>query len=176
MGIGFSKSLSIQTTQELSRYLTDYLSLAQGQTQQVFLSMAGLYVRYVAVAFFLGFVSIGVCLLPLLTLAYGGLLSFSVCALVATYGTQGVWVALALLGMRTLVGIPCYLWVAVEAQGASYGLAQLCLGIKRSTRPMYNGMHYIGFCLCIALLLAGVCMDFWLSPNWLVWAMAQVCQ
>lgn len=170
VGVLCAKSISEQTIDELSQYFTGYITLAQTQTQQVLWVMIGLYVRYVALAFFMGFVSIGVVLLPLLTVVYGALLSFSVCALVATFGDAGVWLALALLGIRTLVGIPCYLWVARQAHGVAYGLTLLCLGIKKGTNPVYTAKQYMGFGLCLVILLVGVWLEYSLGARLLTLA------
>lgn len=57
-----------------------------------------LYIRYPLLAFFLGFASIGVVLLPCAALAFGFFLSFSVCCFTASFGGDGVVLALAVLG------------------------------------------------------------------------------
>lgn len=174
VGVVCSKSVSVQTGQELSHYLEDYISLAQDTQAQVLWVLVGLYMRYVVLAFFLGFVSIGVLLLPVLSAIYGGMLSFSVCTLVATFGDEGIYVALALFGLRTLLGIPCYLWVAGQAHRVSYGLAQLCCGVKKGERAVYSGSFYMGFGLCLAILLLGVCIEYHFAVQGLAWAVSQV--
>ena len=71
------------------------------------LSALVLYFRYPLLAFLLGFASIGIVLLPCLTVAFGFFLSFSVCCFTAAFGPGGVLVALAVFGLRCLVTRPC---------------------------------------------------------------------
>ena len=85
------------TGQELTEYLRGYVALEAGVTPQAMLSALVLYYRYPLFAVLLGFASIGVALLPCLTAAFGFSLSFSVCCFTASFGGNGVLLALAVL-------------------------------------------------------------------------------
>ena len=90
-----------ETGRELNRYLESYLTLEDGSLAPGNL-WAGLllYGRYPLLAFLLGFASIGVVLLPLVTAAFGFFLSFSVSCFTAAFGREGVLLALAVFGIR----------------------------------------------------------------------------
>ena len=88
------------TGQELTEYLRGYVALEAGVTPQAMLSALVLYYRYPLFAVLLGFASIGVALLPCLTAAFGFSLSFSVCCFTASFGGNGVLLALAVFGVR----------------------------------------------------------------------------
>jgi len=57
----------------LTRYLTDYVQLSgePDLTARTVLSAAVIYFRYPLIAFLLGFASVGVVLLPCVTVAFG---------------------------------------------------------------------------------------------------------
>ncbi|MEG1593267.1 MAG: hypothetical protein RR350_02570, partial [Oscillibacter sp.] len=102
------------TGDELTRYLTDYISLgdAPAVTAKTALSAFVIYFRYPLLAFLLGFASVGLVLLPVTTVAYGFFLSFSVCCFTAAFGGEGVLLALAVFGLRCLMTLPCYFLLA----------------------------------------------------------------
>lgn len=77
-------------------------------TPQAMLSALVLYYRYPLFAVLLGFASIGVALLPCLTAAFGFSLSFSVCCFTASFGGNGVLLALAVFGVRCAVTLPVF--------------------------------------------------------------------
>ena len=104
-----------ETGEELRRYLESYLRLGAEPSPRTAASAVVIYFRYPLLAFLLGFASIGVALLPLLTAAFGLFLSFSVCCFTATFGGEGVLLALAVFGLRCLTTAPCYFLLAVPS-------------------------------------------------------------
>ena len=155
------------TGDELSRYLTDYIRVG-GETalsgETVFSALV-IYFRYPLLAFFLGFASVGILLLPCVTVAYGFFLSFSVSCFTAAFGTDGVLLALAVFGLRCLVTLPVFFLLAVPAWGTSAGLAAVSFGRGRRTAPVvYGRACWLRIGVCAAVLLAGVCVDLCLSP------------
>lgn len=159
------------TGDELGRYLTDYLRLDGGTAERgagAALSTAVIYFRYPLIAFLLGFTSLGVLLLPCATAAYGFFLSFSVCCFTASFGAEGVLLALAVFGLRCAVTLPCYLLLAVPAWGTSAALASLSFGQGRRMAPVdYGRRFWLRSGGVMAALAAGVCADLFLSP-WLL--------
>ena len=165
------------TGDELTRYLTDYIQVGgEGElSARTVLSALVIYFRYPLIAFFLGFASIGIVLLPCVTVAYGFFLSFSVCCFTAAFGTDGVLLALAVFGIRCLVTLPVYFLLAVPSLGTSAGLAAVSFGRGRRTAPVVYGRScWLRFGICVAVLLAGVCVDLFLSPVFLRWILGRM--
>ena len=155
------------TGDELRRYLEDYLRLGGGAapTPRTVVSTLVIYFRYPLLAFLLGFASIGVVLLPCATAAYGFFLSFSVCCFTASFGADGVLLALAVFGLRCAVTLPCYFLLAAPSWGTAAGLAAVSFGSGRRTAPVvYGRACWIRLGACCLALLAGVCVDVLLSP------------
>ena len=155
------------TGDELRRYLEDYMQLGGGgaPTARTVLSALVIYFRYPLMAFLLGFASIGVVLLPGVTAAYGFFLSFSVCCFTASFGADGVLLALAVLGLRCAVTLPCYFLLAASSWGTAAGLAAVSFGSGRRTAPVvYGRACWVRLGACCLALLAGACVDLLLSP------------
>ena len=118
------------TGDELTRYLTDYVYL-YGQTApegRAFWETVVIYFRYPLLAVFLGFTSVGVVLLPVVAVAFGFFLSFSVSCFTAAFGGEGVLLALAVSGLRCALTLPCFFLLAVPSWQTSWALAGLSLG------------------------------------------------
>jgi hypothetical protein len=158
------------TGAELKRYLSDYVRLGgeMALSSGAVLSTLVIYFRYPLLAFFLGFASIGIVLLPCVAAAYGFFLSFSVSCFTAAFGTDGVLLALAVFGVRCLVTLPIFFLLAVPSWGTAFGLAAVSFGRGRRTAPVvYGRAFWMRPCACTAVLLAGVCVDLCLSPVFL---------
>ncbi len=166
LGQVFSSRVPDTTGDELARYLKDFLKVGEEDpSPRAVLSAAVLYFRYPLAAFLLGFASIGVLALPLVTGAFGGFLSFSVCCFTASFGPDGVLLALAVFGLRCVVTLPCYFLLAVPALERSAALACLSLGGGRRAGPALYGREWWGRLAAVAgVLLAGVCADLMLTP------------
>lgn len=168
LGQVLSSRISPAVGDELERYLSDYLHLAQEGSGggAAFLSVLLVYLRYPLLAFLLGFASLGVLLLPCVTIAYGFFLSFSVCCFTAAFGVNGVILALSVFGLRCLVALPCYFLLAVPAWETSAQLAALSLGKSRHMpAALYGKQNWMRCCICLAMLLAGTCVEYVLSPS-----------
>ncbi|WP_295759034.1 stage II sporulation protein M [uncultured Oscillibacter sp.] len=166
LGQVFSSRVPDTTGDELARYLKDFLKVGEEDpSPRAALSAAVLYFRYPLAAFLLGFASIGVLALPIVTGAFGGFLSFSVCCFTASFGPDGVLLALAVFGLRCVVTLPCYFLLAVPALERSAALACLSLGGGRRAGPALYGREWWGRLAVVAgVLLAGVCADLMLTP------------
>ena len=159
---------------QLGEYLDGYVRLDRTASPDAVLPALVLYFRYPLLAFLLGFSSVGVVLLPCLTIAFGFFLSFSVCCFTAAFGADGLLVALAALGCRCLVTLPVFFLLAVPGWGLSAGLAALSFG--RGQRPSPAGRAWLlRAAVCAAVLLAGVCVELVLPPALLRLALAKLC-
>ena len=155
------------TGDELRRYLTDYVRLggSGGVSAGAALSALVTYFRYPLLAFLLGFASIGAVLLPCTAAAFGFFLSFSVCCFTAAFGSDGVLLALAVFGLRCAVTLPVFFLLAVPAWGTSAALASLSFGRGRRSAPVtYGSRWWLRMAVCAAVLLAGMCVDLFVSP------------
>ena len=156
-----------ETGAELKQYLEGYLSLS-GESASAAAAVPAalvLYIRYPLLAFFLGFASIGVVLLPCVTADYGLFLSISGCWFTAVFGGAGVLLALAVFGLRCAVTVPCYFLLAVPSWGTSAALAAVSFGSGRRCAPVIYGRScWLRLGLSAAALLAGVCADLLLAP------------
>lgn len=161
--------------QELSAYLRGYLALDAPVTPGTALSAALLYLRYPLLAALLGFASIGVILLPGLTLVFGLFLSFSVSCFTAAFGPQGSLLALAVLGLRCLVTLPCYFLLAVPSWESAAALARLSFGRGRRSAPVsYGSGWWTRVGVCCLILLAGACAELLCVPPLLRMALERI--
>lgn len=168
-GQAAASMVSPELKTELDRYLKDFFRLDQERISvaESAWNTLLLYLRYPVMAFFLGFASAGAVLLPCLTMMFGLGLSFSVSCFAAAFGTAGIQLALASFGLRVLVTLPCFFWVAVPAWEASFRLFALSFGRGRRTAPvLYGRAYWMRFCIVMAVLFAGICGDMILTP-WL---------
>ena len=115
-------------------------------------------------AFLLGFASIGVVLLPVSAAAFGFFLSFAVCCFTAAFGPDGVLLALAALGLRCVVTMPCFFLLASSSCGTAAGLAAVSFGSGRRTAPACGRVDWRRFGACSLALAAGVCGELTLTP------------
>lgn len=165
------------TGQELERYLSGYFSLDRslGMDRKIFLSTLLIYFRYPALAFLLGFCSIGIVLLPALSVAYGFFLSFSVCCFTASFGGDGVLLALAVFGLRCVVTLPCYFALAVPSLRNAANLAALSFGRGKRAQPVrYGSIWWKRLGVVAVILSCGVMVDLFLSPAFLNLVLAKI--
>ncbi|MGM9618796.1 MAG: stage II sporulation protein M [Oscillospiraceae bacterium] len=157
-------------SQELGQYLTGYVELSPGYPLSMgsFLTSFLVYFRYPLLAFLLGFASFGVLLLPVLSVLLAFSFSYSVCCFVAAFGEKGIVLALAVLGLRYALTLPCYTLLAEQSLRSSAELARYTFGQgRRSAAPLYGRGFFTRFFICAAVLAAGALLDVWLTP-WLL--------
>lgn len=150
----------------LSQYLWDYCSVYDsGGVTVSLLSCAALYFGYVALAFLLGFASIGVALIPVLSGTFGFFTMYTISCFVRSFGQYGAVLALAALAVRLLFCLPCFFAVAGEAWPLSTELFLLTFGRgKRSAPVLYGSRYFLLFVMCVVILTVGVCCERFLTP------------
>lgn len=167
-GYFFATRLSDSTIQELSDYFRQYLLLESNSFERTVASTIVLYIRYPLTVVLLGFSSAGTILIPCLAVAFGAFTSFSVSCFVTAFGTSGIWLALAALGFRCAVTLPCFLVLAEPAWGNATNLATLSFGRGRRVAKFTCGRSFWKrSVICLTVLLLGVCVDLILVPRWL---------
>ncbi len=159
----------------LSEYLAGYCALYEKGTVQTVSLFAAvrLYFSYVLAALFLGFLSIGVFALPVLSGIYGFMTMFAVACFIQVYGRAGSALAMAAFGLRALFTIPCFLWVAAYAWAASSALATRSRG-KRCAPVVYDSAYFYRLLLCFVLLMIGICAERYITPYLFQWALAKM--
>jgi len=169
LGQGVLAHVPDATGEELKRYLSGFAALEREHRRSAaaLLSALVLYLRYPLVAFFLGFSSVGFGLLPVAALVFGFFLSFSVCCFTAAFGGSGVLLALAAMGIRCAVTLPCFFLLAVPSFETSAALAAASFGRGRALPVRYGGERWLQLLVVTAVLLAGMCVDLALAP-WLL--------
>lgn len=165
LGVVSSGQLSMETSDALQQYLQAYIELNPQADVGVLPTMLELYLRYPVLAFALGFLALGVVLIPLLSGVFGFFLSFCVCTLVVTFGQNGVWIGLCLFGLRSVVSVVCYFLVAVNAWNGALRRFQGAGG--------YTQGDWLQGGFCLGCLLLGIYLDYMLSPDLLAWALTQ---
>lgn len=168
LGQVFAGRVPAGTDRELERYLKDFFSISQGRTLsgRECLSALLIYFRYPVLAFLMGFASVGILLLPVLTVAYGFFLSFSVCCFTASFGGEGVLLALSVFGLRCLVTLPCYFVLAVPSFQNAAALAAMSFGRGKRVLPVrYGSAWWLRLCIVAMILLAGTLADLFLGPG-----------
>ena len=167
LGQVLAERFSASSGAELERYLTDYVTLSGEAVpgKRTVLTALVIYFRYPLLAFFLGFASLGVAAIPAATAAYGFFLSLSVCCFTAAFGRSGILIALAVLGVRCLLTLPCYFLLAVPSLGTSAALASLSFGSGRRAAPVVYGREcWRRLAIVCGVLLLGVCVELFLAP------------
>ena len=174
LGQFFAGCLPDSVGTELEVYLERYFQIWHKSSRKDIGSVLLQYFRYPLIVIVLGFASVGVVLIPGITLVMGLLLSFSVSCFVAVFGMQGMFLAAAAMGLRCLITIPCYFLVAVPAWGRSAALAGLSFGRgQRVSTVVYGREWWSTVVLCVFVLLVGTCLDLFCTPGILKWALSQ---
>ncbi|MEG0779060.1 MAG: hypothetical protein RRY95_03105 [Oscillospiraceae bacterium] len=151
---------------ELYRYLSDFFQIDSPPGDAALLSSLRVYLRYPVLAFLLGFASVGLVLLPVVSVAFGFFLSFSVCCFASAFGGNGILLALSVFGLRCAVTLPCYFFLAIPAFRAAVSLAMLSFGNGKRIAPVtYGASYFLRFCICVVILIAGVLVELSLSPH-----------
>ena len=167
--------MPVSAGDELERYLHHFVALEEPVSLRAVLPAVVLYFRYPLLAFFLGFASVGLVLLPCVAVAFGFFLSFSVSCFVAVFGKDGIPVALAVSGIRCAVTLPCFFALAVPSWKASAALAHFASGKGRRSAPViYGRVCWLRLVVCVGILLAGLCLDLFVSPWFLKVALERV--
>lgn len=170
LGQVLSGKIPASTADELKRYLKDYFKLSdRGDfTIKSFLSSLLLYFRYPLLAFLLGFASVGVILLPMVSVAFGFFLSFSVCCFTAVFGGKGVLLALTVFGLRCLITLPCFFLIAVPSFQNSVTLSASSFGRgKRVQRVRYDSGWWFRGAIAALILTAGALAETIITPQML---------
>lgn len=145
----------------LRSYLADYCAAAEGGEVFSLGSALVLYYGYCAGAALLGFVPLGVVLIPALSGLLGFLTMYSVSCFAGALGRCGVGLALGAMGVRLVFTLPCFLALS----GAAWPAAMELAARGRHSAPAGYGRRYLLlFFLCAVILAAGVLCERFITP------------
>ena len=149
--------VSAEHLEELGSCLSAY-----ALTQTSAWRLLAVYLQWPLAALLLGYCTLGVGLLPLLCGVEGFLLSFAVSCFCALLGRRGILLALAALGVRALVLLPCGL---IASDWAFSRACRMVSGEKLThTVPLR-------LLACGAILFLGIGLEFFFSPGWIAKAL-----
>ena len=162
LGFAVCRAVPQQDRQELSDYLHQYAqATADGRGPSASaLSVAAAYFRYPLAA-------AGLVLLPVLSVAQGFFLSFSVGCFARALGRGGVYLALAAFGPRCLFVLPCTLLLTVQ------GLSAAARRRDGQKVRLTEGAYWRRVGLCGLILLIGAALELTFGPRLLQWVIAR---
>ena len=168
LGFAVCRAVPQQDRQELSDYLHQYAqATADGRGPSASaLSVAAAYFRYPLAAALLGLTAAGL-LLPVLSVAQGFFLSFSVGCFARALGRGGVYLALAAFGPRCLFVLPCPLLLTVQ------GLSAAARRRDGQKVRLTEGAYWRRVGLCGLILLIGAALELTFGPRLLQWVIAR---
>lgn len=131
-----------------------FVSLKRGEAG---IDLASLYwwlAKYHVFVFILGFSMLGVIGIPLLAFARGFTLSFTMALLVRLYGANGVIAGALIFGVSSLISIPLFFLMAIDAMNASLELTRSGLFlVAPSGFGIYSKPYFIRSTSAFLLLL-----------------------
>lgn len=157
--------LSADSAEEMNRYLSSYLSLDRSISGEAVLSALMIYYRYPLLAFLFSFSWLGIVFLPILAIVCGFFLSFSVSAFIAVYGSHGILLTIAILGIRCLFTIPCFLILSSESLESAISQALFMWGKGKHAATAVHRIHCRKFILILLILQIGVWIELLLTPK-----------
>lgn len=172
LGIAIGYALSGRYTagsaaEELDLYFRNYLagSAEAPRTAEAVCKTLVCYLRGPMLVFLFGFASLGVVLIPILFVAQGFVLSFSLFSFAFAIGREAFWMLPVLFGLRMLFVLPCTLFLGSAAMEKSLTLMALSLGGGKRARPItYELRYWYRLIACILSLCIGCVLELWLAP------------
>ncbi len=172
----FSAHLSA-SEQELSELISQYLTayLNSDSTQPSLLINLADAFKYQLAAIFLGFSVLGVFCIPLLAAVRGFFLSFSVSIVIRLLGWKGVWLALSMFGISTIITIPCFFILSITAFSSSARLYQMARSKTMRAPVVAPDRKMFAVCaICLIAVFLSALIDAYLTPLLIRLAASQI--
>ncbi len=157
----------------LGDYMTRYVTaFGEGQHPLTLLPKTVWSVfQYPLFAFLFGFTALGVVLIPGTVALRGFFLAFSVGSMVKLFGMSGLWLALAIFGMQTLIGVPCLMIISAQGFLAAQSFAKM---MARGKRVMIGSVfprgYFVLFGACMLALALTVVLELTVVPKLVAFA------
>lgn len=151
----------------IAEYLFDFCEAAQIAVPKGSISRtAALFYFYPVAAFFLGLSPLGILVIPILSFLLGFGFMFTVQCFLCVFSRVGIFPALALLSIRLLVTLFCFLVLAVEALPQAWRIAQVTIrNGKRSESVCHGKRYWVLAFFCLIVLTLGVCCETFFVPT-----------
>lgn len=147
---------------ELSEYLTDYLTLAQGgELPRGLWPILWGQLKYLLAVMVLSLTALGTVGLPLVFGARGFALGFPVACLCRIFGWRGLFPAFVLFGLSALLWAPALFLLGTCGFLSAQRLLRRALGEGSSS---LNPVSWDRVILCTALSLAAGLLECWVVP------------
>lgn len=149
----------VYSSAELQDFLSSFLTLVRsGQLEPASFGAALFsYFKYPIVVFGLSFLTIGIFFIPIVTFYQGFMFSFAVSAFLYAAGEHGLVLALLLFGLRCIVVLPCYFWLASSGMALAVGPGT---GNKTRLGSERAGSDTVWrFIFCSLILFAGAAFE-----------------
>lgn len=150
----------IGADKDLAAYLQEIISAGVSGAVSLF-SVVAAYFRYPLIILLLGYCSFGIAAIPLLLAVQGFTLSFAAATLAVSLGRQGVLLALASFGLRSMVTTLCTLLLALWALEKAGGSTEKKDGL---------GGNIVALCFLVSTL--GVILELTVVPKLFSFALA----
>lgn len=118
------------------------------------------FILFSSVAVFLGSSFLGISFLPILAGARGYVLSCTAASIISSSDEKGIIMALLVLGIPSLISLPCFFAVTVDAALSSRRLRELMRG---NSTPASNKLM-LHFLISLPFLAFGTLLDMKLVP------------
>ncbi len=162
---------------KLNDYITNYLSffLSGSSTKPSLFSAMADNFKYHLLAVFLGFSVLGVVCIPVVSAVRGFFLSFSISAIIRLLGSKGIFLALSMFGLNTLITLPCFFILSVSAFSASLYVLRLVFSknVKSAVSP-FNSRYFINCGICLIVLMISALIDTYLTPHLISYAASHI--
>lgn len=173
LGYGYALLCAAESAPALSAYLADCFRLYEqsGSVPVSFGAALRLYFGHTLVIFLLSFAPLGIIAIPAVVASCGFSAMFAVACFLQLFGRAGIFPALAALGLRLVVTLPCMLWLGACGWAAASGGR----GGKRVSAVKRSGRYWLRFCVCVIILALGVMMECTLVPKLFFRALSALC-
>lgn len=167
IGFRFFEFYAVDCLTDVAGYLIDFCEIAKSTPPKAsFFRTMGLFFLYPVIVFFVGLSPLGVVLIPVLSFCLGFGILFTVQCFLCVFSRAGVYPALALLSVRLIITLVCFLLLAVEVLPQAWRIAQVTIRNRKFSEPVYHGRRLaILALLCSILLVSGVCCERFLTPR-----------
>jgi len=161
----YAKNCAEESLGALEAYLSGYCRLfSQGEPPAVSLAdTLRLYCLPTALAVLLGFSTLGVAAIPLLSTCLGFLAMFAVACFTFVFDRSGVIAAAAALGVRLLFSLPCFFSLGALAWSLSLQRLTPPKG-KRCEKIRCDSGYYACLLRCALFLALGIAAERTLTP------------
>jgi stage II sporulation protein M len=161
----------------LNDYFSSFLSLfltGNSPGRDLFAALVDVF-KYNLAAIALGFSFAGIFLVPVLSALRGFFLSFSVSMVIRVLGGKGVALALAIFGVNTLLTVPCFFVLSVDAFYASLSIFRLTVN-KKQKLPLtpWGSRFFIRCGICLLVLVLTALLDMYVTPHLISLAAARI--